>query len=82
MLVEVEGIIITERSYSETSKILTILTREYGVISVLARGAKQLKSELHSFTEKLTYAKFNIQYKKDKLSLLINATIFSLRGIS
>ena len=77
MLVEVEGIIITERSYSETSKILTILTREYGVINVLARGAKQLKSELHPFTEKLTYAKFNIQYKKDKLSILINATIIN-----
>ena len=29
------------------------------------------------FTEKLTYAKFNIQYKKDKLSILINATIIN-----
>ena len=77
MLVEVEGIIITEKSYSETSKILTILTKEYGIISVMAKGAKRIKSDLRVFTEKLTYAKFNIQYKKDKISNLISATIIN-----
>ena len=75
MLVEVEGIIIIERAYSETSKLLTILTREYGLINVMAKGAKKLKSELRIVTEKLTYASFNILYKKDKISTLINATI-------
>ena len=75
MLVEVEGIIVIERSYSETSKLLTILTKEYGLINVMAKGAKGLKSALRSVTTKLTYAKFNIQYKKDKISTLINATI-------
>ena len=69
MLKEVEGIIITERPYSETSKLLTILTREYGLINVMAKGAKRLNSPLRTSTLKLTYAKFNIQYKKDKISL-------------
>lgn len=77
MLVEVEGIIITERAYSETSKLLTILTREYGIINVMAKGAKKVKSDLRIFTEKLTYAKFNIQYKKNKISNLISATIIN-----
>ncbi len=75
MLKEVEGIIIVERSYSETSKLLTILTREYGLINVMAKGAKKLSSSLRTSTLKLTYAKFNIQYKKDKISTLISATI-------
>lgn len=75
MMTEVEGIIITERPYSETSKLLTIFTKEYGLINVMAKGAKQLKSELRIVSERLTYAKFNIQYKKDKISTLINATI-------
>ena len=77
MLTEVEGIVIVERSYSETSKLLTILTREYGLINVMAKGAKKLNSSLRTFTLKLTYARFNIQYKKDKISTLINATIIN-----
>ena len=77
MLTEVECIIIIERSYSETSKLLTILTREYGLINVMAKGAKKLNSSLRTFTLKLTYAKFNIQYKKDKISTLINATVIN-----
>lgn len=77
MLTEVEGIIITDRPYSETSKLLTIFTREYGLINVMAKGAKQLKSELRIVSERLTYAKFNIQYKKDKISTLLNATIIN-----
>ena len=75
MLVEVEGIIIGEKPYSETSKLLTILTRDYGLISVMAKGAKRLKSDLRIFTDKLTYADFNIIYKKDKISTLVSATI-------
>ncbi len=75
MLVEVEGIIIGEKPYSETSKLLTVLTREYGLISLMAKGAKRVKSDLRIFTEKLTYAKFNILYKKDKISTLVSATI-------
>lgn len=82
MLTEVEGIIITDRPYSEMSKLLTIFTKEYGLINVMAKGAKQLRSELRIVTERLTYAKFNIQYKKDKISTLINASIIdNLREI-
>jgi len=77
MLVEVEGIILVERAYSETSKLLTILTRQYGLINVMAKGAKRIKSELRIVTEKLTYANFNILYKKDKISTLVNATIIT-----
>ena len=74
---EVVGIIIKESSYSETSKLLTILTREYGLISVIAKGAKKLNSSLRVSTLKLTYAKFNIYYKEDKISTLINSSIIN-----
>ena len=77
MLKEVEGIVITERSYSETSKLLTIITREYGLINVMAKGAKKINSPLRTSTLKLTFAKFNIQYKENKISTLISATIIN-----
>ena len=45
-IIEVEGIIIDEKPYGETSKILNIITKDKGVIGVLAKGAKRLKSPL------------------------------------
>ena len=77
MIENVEGIILNTRSYNETSKILDIFTKEYGVIGVLAKGCKSLKSNLRSVTDKLTYATFTIYYKKDKLSLLKEASVIN-----
>lgn len=70
MIERIEGIIIREKSYSETSKLITLISFEHGVINLLARGAKTLKSPLRSRTTVLTYGYFNITYKEDKLSIL------------
>jgi len=75
MLEAVEGIIVRETSYSESSKILHILTREHGMISVLAKGAKKIKNKLSGVTTKLTYATFQITYKKDHMSSLIEVDV-------
>lgn len=69
MITKIEGIIIHETPFKETSKILKVITKEYGVITLLAKGAKRLKSNLRSTTT-LIHANFNIIYKKDKLSIL------------
>lgn len=70
MIEKVEGIILNEKSYSETSKILNVLTKEYGLIGMMAKGAKRMSSPLRSGTGRLTYGNFYIIYKKDKLSTL------------
>ena len=70
MIETIEGIIIKDASYSETSKLITLITKEHGVINLLAKGAKTLKSSLRSTTTKLTYGYFNIIYKENKLSTL------------
>ena len=77
MVVDVEGIIINTKNYGDTSKIIDILTKEYGVIGVIAKGCKSLKSNLRSVTDKLTYATFTIYYKKDKLSMLSEASVIN-----
>ena len=74
-IIDVEGIIISSRDYNDTSKILDIFTKEYGIIGVLAKGCKSLKSNLRSVTSNMTYATFTIYYKKDKLSILKEATV-------
>ncbi len=69
MLKKVEGIIVKETAFGETSKIINILTED-GIIGVMAKGARVLKSPLRSFTLSLTYADFNLYYREDKLSTL------------
>ena len=75
MLEEVTGIVVSEQTYGEKSKIINLLTREKGIIGIMVKGGRSLKSPLRSVTGKLTYGTFNIFYKKDKLSNLNEVTI-------
>ncbi len=75
MIEKIEGIIINERDYGETSKIINIITKDYGIIGAIAKGSKTMKSELRSVSGKLTYGYFNMYYKKDKLSTLTSVDV-------
>ena len=75
MLEEVTGIVVSEQTYGEKSKIINLFTREKGIIGIMVKGGRSLKSPLRSVTGKLTYGKFNIFYKKDKLSNLNEVNI-------
>ncbi len=76
-MIEVEGIVVSETNYSETSKILNVMTREYGLIGIMSKGCRNIKSPLRSVSTKLTYGKFIIYYKEDKLSTLKEVTIIN-----
>lgn len=75
MLIEVEGIILSEMPYGESSKIVNILTLDHGIIGVMCKGAKSMKSPLRSVSQVLTYGIFSIYYKENKLSLLKNVDV-------
>lgn len=77
MISEVEGIIVKEVDYGESSKILTVLTKEYGIISVISKGCKNLKSSLRSVSTILTYGVFQIYYKENKLSTLSDVDVIN-----
>lgn len=74
---KLEGIVIKEIEFKESSKILTILTREHGAISVISKGCKKLSSKLRSASLKLTYAYFYVNYKEDGLSNLVDTEIIN-----
>lgn len=73
----VEGIVLNETNYSETSKILNILTKEYGYISVISKGSRTLKSKLRGISMKLVYANFTIKYKEGGISTLIEGSVIN-----
>lgn len=74
---EVEGIVVDEKPYSETSKILYIITKELGFISVLSKGCRKMKSPLRISSSRLIYGTFIINYKEDKLSNLIEGNVIN-----
>lgn len=77
MLESVEGFIFSETAYGETSKIINVFTKEYGMIGILAKGAKSMKSKFRSSTGRYSYASFQIYYKENKLSTLAAVDIIN-----
>lgn len=76
-MLEVDGFVLSEIPYGETSKIINVLTREYGVIGIMCKGAKSLKNKYRVPTMKLSYSHFNIMYKENKLSTLVSADVIN-----
>ncbi len=73
----VEGIIISETNYSESSKILNVLTKEYGLIGIMSKGCRNVKSKLRGVSRKLLLGTFNIYYKENSLSTLIGIDVIN-----
>lgn len=72
MITKITGIIISEQEFSETSKIINVLTNDDRIIGIICKGANRMKSKFFGKCTLLTFADFNIYYKKDKLCTLIS----------
>jgi len=75
MIKKIEGIVVSEVDYKESSKIINVLTPEYGIIGFLARGTKKIKSNLSGVCSKLTYGYFHVNYHDNGLSSLIEVDV-------
>lgn len=73
-IIKVDGIVIKDIDYKESSKILTILTSK-GRLSVIAKGCKAKKSKLRAVCNKFSYGTFNITYRENGPSTLISVDI-------
>ena len=74
-IINVEGIVISTTDYKESSKIINIFTKENGIIGCISKGCKSLKSKLRLLSEKMAYGSFQISYKENGLSTLIDGDI-------
>ena len=77
MIKKIEGIIVTEVDYKESSKIINILTKENGILGVLAKGAKKMKSPLANVTSKITYGNFYLNWHDNGMPSLIEVDIIN-----
>ena len=63
---EVEGFVISETPYGDSSKVINLLTKD-GLIGVLCKGARSIKSSIRSVSVKFNYGKYIIYDKKEKM---------------
>ncbi len=60
-----EGLVIKEMNVGESDRLVTLFTRDYGIIKAFASGAKSIKSKKGAATSLLTYSSFTIKRKKE-----------------
>lgn len=67
-IVDTDGIVTKETKYGDTSRILTVISRKLGKISVLAGNARRSKSGLLGATSMFSYSNFTL-FKNSSSSL-------------
>ena len=78
MIVATDAIVLRSMKYGETSKIVTVYSRKYGKMKVIAKGARSSRSKFGAALEPMTHASL-IVYRKEhrELHLLSKAEIVS-----
>ena len=69
MQLKVTGVVVREMNLGESDRIVTILTKERGVVRAFARGSKRLGSRLFAATQPFCLSDFVLYHSKDKYIL-------------
>ncbi|NCE64320.1 DNA repair protein RecO [Pseudoflavonifractor sp. 524-17] len=69
MLITVQGIVLREVNYKESDKILTVLTREAGKLTVKARGCRRRGSRLAAAAQLLAYSEMTLFEYRDHCTM-------------
>jgi DNA repair protein RecO (recombination protein O) len=81
MIVETEAIILQARKFSDTSKIVQLFSKEFGKISVIAKGAYSLKSKFGGCLEPLSFVHITFYQKAgSNLHLLKTAEMIKIQN--
>ena len=73
----VKGIVLRETQTKEADKILTVLTAEYGRISVIARGARRRGSKIAAAAELFAFSEM-VLYEQKNWWMLDEASVIAL----
>lgn len=74
MLIKTQGLVLKQRNIGENDRMLVILSRDYGIMEVSARGVKRLKSPLASGCQLLCFSEFCI-FQGKKYNTLNSAEV-------
>lgn len=68
MIVSTEAVVLRARKFRDTSKIVVLYTREFGKLSVVAKGARDRKSKFGASLEPMSHVSV-VFYKKEQRDL-------------
>lgn len=69
-LYQTEGIILNSADQGEADKVLTVYTKEFGMMRLFARGTRRSSSKLNKFLNLFTYGKFGFVSGRDSWHLI------------
>lgn len=77
----INGIVLRVTDYRESDRILNVLSKERGLITVTARGSRKPKSKLAAFSTQFTYGEMEVNERAGKLQLSSAALLESFYSI-
>ncbi len=76
MIEQTEAIVLHSRKFGDTSKIVNLYTKDFGKITVIAKGVRKAKSKYGSALEPLSYIEIKFYHKPNRdLHILAEADI-------
>lgn len=75
MFIKTDGIILREVEYKDHDKLLTVLTKELGKVTVRARGAKSSRSRFKAVCQLLTYSELVLTERDGRYTLFEGTVI-------
>ncbi len=80
--VKTKGLILKQSDFGETNRILTIFTRDFGIIKAVCYGAKSIRNKNSASAQVMTYADFVlVNTNKDLMSVQNAEIIESFFGV-
>ena len=71
MFIKTEGIVLRETEINDADKLLDILSRDRGLLTVKARGVRRGSSPLKSACQLLALSEFTLQEYKGRLTVQV-----------
>lgn len=81
MFFKSEGIVLRETEYKEADRLLTVLTKDHGLVTLKARGISRSKSPLKGACQLLTYSEFTWQDYRGKAAITEAVSIEQFREL-
>lgn len=68
-----EGIILKRINYGEADRIVTLITRNFGKVTLISKGVRKIKSRKRGHLEIFTKVKFSASYGNSQTGILTEA---------
>ena len=81
MHLKTEGLVLRQTNYQDHDLLLTVLTKDYGRMTLRARGVKGKRSKLKSGCQLLAYAEFTIFENRGRRTLNEASTVEEFLGL-